>query len=392
MSRDKITNRKIVIVNQATNYLTVGFCNAFARRFEHVILITGSIHEQGERLNSVVRVCWINKWNSDSSIRKLMAYVLGFFQIFWLLTTKYRGYEVVFISVPPMGYILNTVCCYRVSIIVWDVFPDAFKIAGLNEKNVCYRFLSYLNKKSFQKAFKIYAISDRMADLLSRYCDREKIIVLPIWSIFQANERIASDKNPFVKSQNLEDKFVVQYSGNIGLTHRVGVLIQLAEKMKDHSNILFQIIGRGPRKPFLEKLVKEKRLPNCLFLPFQSDDMFPYSLSAADLGVVVLDAITAKGSVPSKSYNLMSFGIPALYIAADDSQLHVYADKYDHARCYNEQEPDKALQFILQMASDKEMYARLSENALAAAKDFKRENADKFVEKYLEENQSSNNS
>ncbi len=40
----KIVNRKIIVVNQATNYLTIGFCNAFAAQFETVALISGSIH------------------------------------------------------------------------------------------------------------------------------------------------------------------------------------------------------------------------------------------------------------------------------------------------------------------------------------------------------------
>ena len=114
----------------------------------------------------------------------------------------------------------------------------------------------------------------------------------------------------------MQNKFIVQYSGNIGVTHNVETLIEIAELLKDNTDILFQIIGRGPRKSKLENLVKEKNLPNCVFLPFQTDDMFPYSLSAADVGVVILDETTSKGSVPSKSYNLMSYGIPSLYIAS----------------------------------------------------------------------------
>ena len=48
----KIKERKIVVVNQAVNYLTIGLCNEFAAKFENVSLITGSIHVQGEELNN----------------------------------------------------------------------------------------------------------------------------------------------------------------------------------------------------------------------------------------------------------------------------------------------------------------------------------------------------
>ena len=51
-----MVSRKIVIVNQAVNYLTVGIANAFADKFEAVELITGSIHIQGDELNPSVKV------------------------------------------------------------------------------------------------------------------------------------------------------------------------------------------------------------------------------------------------------------------------------------------------------------------------------------------------
>ena len=144
-----------------------------------------------------------------------------------------------------------------------------------------------------------------MAELLEVYVSKSKIINQPIWSIFQAKERVSKDKNQFVAEHNLQDKFIIQYSGNIGLTHKVEVVVELAELLKDNNDIIFQIIGRGPRVPALQKMVEEKKLPNCTFLPFQTDEMFPFSLSAADLGIVILDELTSKGSVPSKSYNLM---------------------------------------------------------------------------------------
>jgi hypothetical protein len=131
---------------------------------------------------------------------------------------------------------------------------------------------------------------------------------------------------------------------------------------------------------FEEKLFNNvKNLPNCQFLPFQSDAMFPFSLSAADIGVVILDPSTSKGSVPSKSYNLMSFGIPALFIASEDSQLNVYADKYKHAGCFSEGELDKAGRFIIDLSEDTEKYNRYAQQAEAASQSFQRNNSDVFV-------------
>lgn len=372
-----------MVVNQASNYLTIGFCNAFAERFENVALVTGSIHVQGEELNPNVAVTYINKWVERPARKKFLSYIKACFKIYWLLLTKYRQHEVFFVSIPPMGYLLNLLVSNRFSMVVWDVYPDVFKITGMKETHIVYRIWSYLNKKSFKKAFRLFTIGDKMAELLEVYVLKSKIIIQPIWSIFQVNERVSKDENPFVKEHKLEGKFIIQYSGNIGLTHKVEVVVELAELLKDNSNIVFQIIGRGPRVPALQRMVEERNLPNCTFLPFQSDEMFPFSLSAADLGIVILDELTSKGSVPSKSYNLMSYGIPSVYIAGDDSELNTYAHKYNAAKCFAEKDLHLAKDFILDLSKNKQKWNEMSANAIATAKLFRRDNADKFVEYYL---------
>ena len=380
---EKIKDRKIVIVNQASNYLTVGFCNAFAARFETVSLVTGSIHVQGEALTNIVTVTCINKWVERPASKKFWSYIKACIKIYWLLLTKYRKHEVFFVSIPPMGYLLNLIVSNRFSILVWDVYPDIFKITGMKENHILYRVWSSLNRKSFKKAFRLFTIGTKMADLLEVYIPRKKMIIQPIWSIFQANERVSKNENPFIKEHHLQDKFIIQYSGNIGLTHKVEIVVEIAELLKDNNDIVFQIIGRGPRVPALQKMVEEKNLPNCMFLPFQSDAMFPFSLSAADIGIVILDELTSKGSVPSKSYNLMSYGIPSLYIAGEDSELNDYAQNYKAAACYTERELHQAKDFILDLVQNKNKWESISQNALQTSTLFRRDNADKFVELYL---------
>lgn len=379
---DKIKDRKIVLINQAANYLTIGFANSFKKKFEHVVLMTGSVHTQGEELDRSIKIQAINKWYERPARKKIFSYLRALFLMWWYLMTKYRKHEVFFVSVPPMGYLLNLVLPHKFSMVIWDVYPDVFKIAGMKETHVVYRFWSYLNKRSFGKAYKLFTISDKMADLIKVYTQRE-IIVQAIWAIFQENEKMPKEDNFFIKEHGLENKFIVQYSGNIGVTHNVEALVEIAEILKDNDKILFQIIGRGPRKPTLKKLVNDKNLPNCSFLPFQTDEVFPFSLSAADVGVVILDETTSKGSVPSKSYNLMSYGIPSLYIASNDSQLYLYAKNYQLGECFTKNELEKAALFLEKISQDSAIYNNYSTKAVIAAQDFKQDNADKFIDAYL---------
>lgn len=380
---EKIKDRKIVILNQASNYLTIGFANAFKEQFEEVVLITGNIHEQGEKINDEIKIHKIIKYIRSPSYKKAWSYIVALFSIWYLLLTRYRRHEVFFVSVPPMGYLLNLILPHKFSMVIWDVYPDVFKITGMKESHSVYKIWSWLNKRSFKKAYKLFTISDRMADLIEKYVSKEKIIIQPIWSIFQENKKVEKKENVFITEHNLQNKFIVQYSGNIGLTHNVEELVEIASLMAEEKDIIFQIIGKGARKQYLKNLVKERELPNCMFLPFQSDEMFPFSLSASDVGVVILDEKTSKGSVPSKSYNLMSYGIPSLYIASKDSQLNLYAEKYQHAACFTKDEKLEVVEFLKQLKNEKSYYSKMSENAELASKDFRRNNANKFVEQYL---------
>lgn len=375
---------KLVIVNQAVNYLTIGFANAFKERFDEVAVVTGSIHAQGEELDDSIGVRFINRWYERPAWKKAGSYLLALARMWWLLMTRYRRYEVLFVSVPPMGYLLNLVLPHRFSMVIWDVYPDVFKIAGMQEDHLVFRVWSALNRRSFDKAWRIFTISEPMAEVLARYTERSRLIVHPIWSIFQDNLRIPVAENSFVNEHGLADKFVVQYSGNIGATHNVEVLIDVAECLKDEERILFQIIGRGPRQPVIERLVAERSLGNVQMLPFQSDEMFPFSLSAADIGVVNLHESVGRGSVPSKTYNLMSFGIPCLYIAAEDSELARYARHYGHARCFRASETDDIADFVRSLAASEDQHRHMRDLALSAATDFRRSNADRFVDSYFE--------
>jgi len=268
--------------------------------------------------------------------------------------------------------------------VIWDVYPDTLKIGGMTESHPVYRIWSWLNRKSFRKAYRIFTISEVMADALSRYVPPERISVQPIWSLFGDNARIPREKNRFLATGDAGSRFIVQYSGNIGLTHNVDLLIDIAERLQNREDILVQIIGRGPREPYIRRLVAERDLQNLDMLPFQSDEMFPHSLSAADLGVVMLDERVGRGSVPSKAYNLMSFGIPALYVAGPDSQLARYADEFSHARCFQGDQVDEIAHWIEELASNPDKLKGMGHRAERAARRFRRDNADRFPELYLD--------
>ena len=78
------SDRKIVVFNQAANYLTIGLANAFKKRFGQVALITGSVHVQGEELDADIAVSKINHWCERPPWRKAVSYIMALARA-WLL-------------------------------------------------------------------------------------------------------------------------------------------------------------------------------------------------------------------------------------------------------------------------------------------------------------------
>jgi glycosyltransferase involved in cell wall biosynthesis len=374
---------RLVIVNQEVNYLTTDLANDFADCLHEVILITGKIHQDGQPLDSRVRVINLNPINSGPAFTKAISFGVALLQIWWTIFTRFRRDQVLFVSTPPMGYLLNIVLPNQLSMIIWDLYPDCLKVKGITEGHWIYAAWSRLNRISFAKAKRIYTIGETLAEGIRQYTTRTDIFIQPLWTRFKREDKVPRQENPFIVDHGLQDKFVVQYSGNIGLSHDIEVLLDIAQQLRGKTNIFFQIIGRGERFPQIENALSKRDLPNIALLPFQSPEAFRFSLSAADLGVVVLNEEVSRGSAPSKAYNLMAFGIPSLYIASPDSQLAADAVRFNHARCFSRTSIDQMASFIVDVCEDRELRSSMSMAALQASKFFGRENAKAFVNSFL---------
>ena len=379
--------KTLVVVNQAANYLTIGYCNELLSRVDRLVLMTGSVHVQGETLDSRIEISPLPRWSEAHGARKLLGYVSHTIRIGWRLLRDFPRAEVLWLSQPPIGYLLAIILPHRFSSLVWDIYPDLFALIGMGPNHPLVRWWARLNRWAFARTHRLLTISAGMADRLSTYVPRDRIHVVSLWSIFQAPP-LPGTGLAFRKTHGLADAFLVQYSGNIGLSHNVDVLIDVAKVLaqraetrrrdagaKDYPRVVIQLIGRGPKKATLAERVASEQLSNCQFLPFQTDEDFPESLAAADLGVVALDPRIAAGAVPSKSYNLMAYGIPSLYLAAPESTLAQYVARFGHGVCLAADDPEAVADTIERIASDAVLRARYREGALAAHAHFKRENA-----------------
>lgn len=372
-------NNKIILVNQSSSYLTIDIANVYSEHFDEVVLLTGNIGEDEKYLLDKVIINKLTKYNKSSTLKRVYTWIISFIQILFKLLFKYRKYEVVYVTNPPISYLASLFVNNPFSIIVFDTYPDALRNIGIKEGHWLYKIWSRWNRNIFKKAKKIYTLSEGMAEQLTHYVERKNIKVVPLWPASESFKPIEKNNNPFVLEHNLQEKFIVMYSGNMGFTHSVETIIEVANLLKNNNTIHFLLIGDGMKKNELIKLVEKYKLNNCTFLDWQPTEMLPYSLASADIGVVTLNEETALTSVPSKTFNLMAVGAPLLCIAPDNSEIAKIIGKYNNGVVYSAKDLDNIVVFINNLVNDSELKQKMTENSLTAAKSYTKENAKMYL-------------
>lgn len=374
---------KVVLVNQSTRHLMIDIANAYAEKYDEVVLFEGVVEEYERPLDKRVKRVKIMTYDRSSGAKRMFTWGVAFLQILFKLMFGYKGYEVVYFTNPPMSYFAQLIVRKRFSVVVYDIYPDALRNIGIKESGWIYKGWARVNQKIYTKAEVMYTLSEGMADVLSKYVDRNKIKIVPNWSFTEKFAPIPKKENPFAVEHQLQDKFIVMYSGNMGYTHSVDVLLDAAEETREDESIHYLMIGQGKKKPELEERVKREGLKNVTILDLQPFDVVPFSFATADLAMITLNAESGAVSVPGKTYDLLSVGAPLVCICPETSEMVALTQKYDNGRCFRAEDVKGIVAFIKEVAGNKALQKKMSDNSLAASKDFTRANAYKFMKESI---------
>lgn len=203
-----------------------------------------------------------------------------------------------------------------------DVYPDVAEVTGGVRNSALLSVLRHANRLAYQHAALIIVLGEDMRRrLLAKGVPSEKIAVLSNWADCDAIRPVAS--SPF--RAQFGERFVVMFSGNLGLSQPLEVLVDAAEELRGEPGVVFAFIGAGARKAWLEAEVRQRRLPNVRFFPYQPRAVLAESLSAADLHLVPLQSGLAGCVVPSKVYGILAAGRPFVAVMEEGAEVAVLA-------------------------------------------------------------------
>lgn len=373
------------MINQSSGYLFVDVVNAFCNEYEEVVLFAGEVVTMNIPLNPNVKVVHIAKYNKKSIITRTVSWLLGFVKSVVLINLYYRNHEVFASSNPPLLNMLSLFCRNKTSLLVYDVYPDGLAAAGFIKKNgLFFNLWCRLNKRAFKRMQSITTITNGMATALEAYIDSSKISIVSVWSNQSPTiVQVAPEENEFVKKYNLYDKFLIIYSGNLGLGYELECLVNLAENVKEIESIKVLIIGEGFKWAAIKKLIEERKLPNCMLLPYQPANLFLSMQQAMDVGVVSLVSGAQQIAIPSKTYNILAAGKPIICLGSKDSDLAKLIEISNCGMTFGSEDSEDLSDFIRKISTKKSFYNELCSNSLKESLKYTNENAKLIVSNHI---------
>lgn len=197
-----------------------------------------------------------------------------------------------------------------------DIFPDSLAGTGLAKKGgLLWKIGRVIENFTYRNADKIIVISeDFKRNIMAKGVPEEKIVVVYNWVDEEAVKHVAREENKLFDAYGLDrKKFYITYSGNIGLTQNMDMLLEVAKELETaEPDIQFVLIGEGAYKKRVQEIIAEKNIGNVALLPFQPYEDISHVFSLGDAGLVISKPGVGENSVPSKTWSILSASRPVL--------------------------------------------------------------------------------
>jgi len=283
-------------------------------------------------------------------------------------------HDLVYVYSPPLflgvsAYLVSRLHRAPFILDVHDLWPKAPVGLGILKSPALIRVAQKLEKFVYSKAQHVFFYSNRMRqDVVEDGCLEEKTEVHPLWVDTDFFKPVTDDQAARIRRDHgMGDRFVIMYTGNLGLPQGLDTAIECARLLKSQGQgrYLFVFVGGGAELDHLQQLSRDYELDNVLFIPPQPVAAMPAFMSAGDVLLLHLDKAPFRmGTIPGKLLTYMSAGRPVLAGLEGEA-----ADIVNRTGCGLVVEPrngEAMAQGVVKL-SDPELRRRMGEAGRAAA-------------------------
>jgi colanic acid biosynthesis glycosyl transferase WcaI len=255
--------------------------------------------------------------------------------------------------------------------LIHDNYPEILVAADkAGADSVFTGILNYLNRKLFERAFRIIVVGRDMRELVARKLsgrETEKIKVIPNWAELETVAPHGRDDNALLKELGLTDRLVFLYAGNMGFPNDIESFLEVAGHFRDDPRFHLIFLGTGVKRKLLETGVKSKNLNNITILdprPRSEQNIF---LNACDVAIVSLVDKMWGVSMPSRTYNILAAGKPILALCEKASEIDLVVREENIGWSIRPSDPQTLLETFESIYGQKDSLREMSARSRRAA-------------------------
>ena len=318
---------------------------------------------------------WIYPSKSSRTLPRLLSYLSFVFSSVFLGIWGLGKQDVVLFESPPLflvpaGLIIGRATGARIIMNVSDIWPDIIVRMGHTTGGPFLKAMYWLERFGYEHSDVVALTNPGAARQINERFAHVRTTVI-------SNGVDTNFFRPDLRSDEVRaslgagpDDFLVIYCGLHGLAQGLEVVIGAAERLKNHPEIKFVLIGDGPTKESLVAQARMKKLNNLRFLDRRPKKEIPAILASCDVSLVPL-VTRLPGTMPSKVYEALAAGTPP--VVAKGCEGATLVTQFNAGRTFEPMNDKELAEVILSLAKNPSELKEIRTNCLKLAKRFDRD-------------------
>ena len=259
--------------------------------------------------------CWVSK-NARKTTSQRFVFYLSYMLTSFFQTLKSSDYDIMWVTSPPLtmaliGMISSFIHRKPYILDIRDLWPESVIKLGALKNPILIKILKIIEKAVYSRAVSLsLAVPGFKERIDSAVYEKQDFIDLPngVSNLF-----IKKNSSPNPLESLFKDKFIVLFSGNMGIAQGLDSILRVAEKLLYMEEIHFVFVGDGVKKDELVQKVKKRGLNNVHFPGTFSKEKMPAIIEAADICLVHLKKLELfHNALPSKMFEYLAMERPII--------------------------------------------------------------------------------
>jgi hypothetical protein len=299
-------------------------------------------------------------------VKKTLGHLNFMLQAVLQATPPVRDAQVVVASSPTLfaavaAFVVSRRLAIPFVLEVRDLWPAIFVDLGVIRNRPAIWCLERLELFLYRRSAAVVTVTRAFAeDIARRGIARDRLHVVPN-GVDLAAFRPGPPDASLRSRLGLDGKFVFLYCGAHGISHALGRLLEVADRLRDEPRLHFLFVGEGAEKDALIEQARVLSLANVSFQPAVAREEVPALYRSADVCLVPLRAVPLfRAFIPSKMFEILACGRPVL-ASLEGESAEILKDS-GAALIVPPEDVDAIAAAVKRLASDPALRARLAES------------------------------